>query len=110
MYTCFDKKVVVITGAANGIGKATSTKFAENGAQVVLMARREDKLKELKEFQVNSKLMSLAKKNAIFLHCLPASIGKEVTKEVLYGKQSKVYSQAENRISSVKSVIEYCLK
>ena len=68
------------------------------------------KLKELKNFQVNSKLMSLAKKNAIFLHCLPASIGREVTKEVLYGKQSKVYSQAENRICSVKSVIEYCLK
>jgi len=68
------------------------------------------KLKELKEFQVNSKLMSSAKKNAIFLHCLPASIGKEVTKEVLYGRQSKVYSQAENRICSVKSVIEYCLK
>ena len=46
---------------------------------------------------------------AIFLHCLPASIGKEVTKEVLYGKQSRVYSQAENRISSVKGVIKYCL-
>jgi len=68
------------------------------------------KLKELIKFQVNSKLMALAKKNAIFLHCLPASIGKEVTKQILYGKQSKVYTQAENRISSVKSVIEYCLK
>jgi len=68
------------------------------------------KLKELKNFQVNSTLMSLAKKNAIFLHCLPASIGREVTKGVLYGKQSKVYSQAKNRICSVKSVIEYCLK
>ena len=39
MYTCFDKKVVVVTGAANGIGKATSTKFAENGAQVILLDR-----------------------------------------------------------------------
>jgi len=73
-------------------------------------SNKNQKLKELKKFQVNSKLMSSAKKNAIFLHCLPASIGKEVTKEVLYGKQSKVYSQAENRICSVKSVIEYCLK
>ena len=73
-------------------------------------SNKNHKLKELKKFQVNSQLMSLAKKNAIFLHCLPASIGKEVTKNVLYGKQSRVYSQAENRISSVKSVIEYCLK
>ena len=54
--------------------------------------------------------MLSAKKNAIFLHCLPASIGREGTKEVLYGKQSRAYSQAENRISSVKSVIEYCFK
>ena len=68
------------------------------------------KLKELKNFQVNSELMSLAKKNAIFLHCLPASIGREVTKEVLYSRKSKVYSQAENRICSVKSVMKYCLK
>ena len=73
-------------------------------------SNKNKKLKELKKFQVNSKLMSSAKKNAIFLHCLPASIGREVTKEVLYGKQSRVYSQAENRISSVKSVIEYCFK
>ena len=73
-------------------------------------SNKNKKLKELKKFQVNSKLMLLAKKNAIFLHCLPASIGREVTKEVLYGKQSRVYSQAENRISSVKSVIEYCFK
>ena len=74
-------------------------------------SNKTQKLKELKKFQVNSKLMSLAKpERAIFLHCLPASTGKEVTKEVLYGRQSKVYSQAENRICSVKSVIEYCLK
>ena len=73
-------------------------------------SNKNKKLKELKKFQVNSKLMLSAKKNAIFLHCLPASIGREVTKEVLYGKQSRVYSQAENRISSVKSVIEYCFK
>ena len=73
-------------------------------------SNKKQKLKELKKFQVNSKLMLSAKKNAIFLHCLPASIGREVTKEVLYGKQSRVYSQAENRISSVKSVIEYCFK
>ena len=73
-------------------------------------SNKNKKLQELKKFQVNSKLMLLAKKNAIFLHCLPASIGREVTKEVLYGKQSRVYSQAENRISSVKGVIEYCFK
>tara|TARA_Y100000590_G_C15700403_1_gene1006547 strand:+ start:961 stop:1869 length:909 start_codon:yes stop_codon:yes gene_type:complete len=73
-------------------------------------SNKKQKLKDLKKFQVNSKLMSIGKKKKIFLHCLPASIGKEVSAEVLYGKQSQVYSQAENRITSVKSVIEYCLK
>ncbi|QQG38648.1 MAG: ornithine carbamoyltransferase [Candidatus Woesearchaeota archaeon] len=52
--------------------------------------------KTLRNFQVNSKVMKLAKK-AIFMHCLPALRGEEVTKDVIDGKQSVVFDQAENR-------------
>ena len=67
------------------------------------------KIKDFKNFQVNSKLMSYTKKNAIFLHCLPASRGQEVSAEVIDGKQSKVWQQALNRLHVQKSILLYCL-
>ncbi len=72
--------------------------------------KNKKKIKNFKNFQVNSKLMSCAKKNAIFLHCLPASRGQEVSAEVLDGKQSKVWQQALNRLHVQKSILLYCLK
>ena len=54
--------------------------------------------------------MGCAKKNAIFLHCHPASRGQEVSAEVLDGKQSKVWQQALNRLLVQKSILLYCLE
>jgi len=64
------------------------------------------KIKDFKNFQINSKLMSLAKKNATFLHCLPR--GSEVSDEVFLGKQSRVWQQALNRVHVQKSILLYC--
>ena len=64
------------------------------------------KLKEFKNFQVNSKVMSYAKKDAIFLHCLPR--GSEVSNDVFLGIQSKVWQQALNRVYVQKSILLYC--
>ena len=64
------------------------------------------KLKEFKNFQVNSKVMSYAKRDAIFLHCLPR--GSEVSNDVFLGKQSKVWQQALNRVHVQKSILLYC--
>ena len=72
--------------------------------------KNKKKIKDFKNFQVNSKLMNCAKKNAIFLHCLPASRGQEVAAKVLDGKQSKVWQQALNRLHVQKSVLLYCLE
>ena len=64
------------------------------------------KLKDFKKFKINSKVMSFAKKDAIFLHCLPRD--SEVSNEVFLSKQSKVWQQALNRVYVQKSILLYC--
>ena len=61
-------------------------------------------------FQVNSDLMSLANDDAIFMHCLPAIRGQEVTAEVIDGPQSVVFDEAENRMHAQKAVLYYYMK
>ena len=67
------------------------------------------KKKILKPYQVNKKLMSAAKSDAIFMHCLPVGRGEEVTDDVIDGKQSVVWRQALNRVHAQKSIIKWCL-
>ena len=70
---------------------------------------KKEKKKSLKNYQVNSKLMKLAKSDAIFMHCLPVGRGEEVTDEVIDGNQSVVWTQALNRVHAQKSIINWCL-
>ncbi|MDE2134726.1 MAG: ornithine carbamoyltransferase [Alphaproteobacteria bacterium] len=63
----------------------------------------------LKAYQVNSRLMSGAAKDAIFMHCLPAHRGEEVTDEVIDGPQSVVWDEAENRLHAQKAILKWCL-
>ena len=60
-------------------------------------------------YQVNDKIMNLAKKNAIFLHCLPAKREQEVTSSVIDGPQSVVWDEAENRLHSQKALLSALL-
>lgn len=64
----------------------------------------------LPKFQVNSSLMKRAKHNAIFLHCLPAKRGQEVTSSVIDGSQSVVWDEAENRLHAQKSLMVALLR
>ena len=64
------------------------------------------KIKDFKKFYINKNLLKYAKKNAIFLHCLPR--GNEVSDEVFLGKQSHVWQQALNRVHVQKSILLYC--
>ena len=70
---------------------------------------KKKKKKALKPYQVNKKIMKLAKSDSIFMHCLPVSRGEETTSEVVDGKQSVVWTQALNRIHAQKSIINWCL-
>jgi len=76
--------------------------------KVISMNDKVNKIKKLdhfKKFKINKKLMSIAKKDCIFLHCLPR--GKEVDEEVFLSKQSKVWQQALNRVYVQKSILLY---
>jgi len=69
-------------------------------------AEKEERLKVfLPHYQVNSELMKLAKRDAIFMHCLPAKRGQEVTDDVIDGKQSVVWQEAENRLHAQKALL-----
>jgi ornithine carbamoyltransferase len=63
----------------------------------------------LKRYQVNARLMARAKPDAIFMHCLPAHRGEEVTADVIDGPQSVVFDEAENRLHAQKGILAWCL-
>ena len=63
----------------------------------------------LRGYQVNERLMELAKPDAVFMHCLPAHRGEEVTNAVLDGPQSVVWDEAENRLHAQKGILLWCL-
>tara|TARA_A100001391_G_scaffold101953_2_gene67790 strand:- start:6937 stop:7878 length:942 start_codon:yes stop_codon:yes gene_type:complete len=89
---------------------------AASGADVVVtdtwismgQAHAEEKLAQLAPYQVDDALMAKAKADAIFLHCLPAHVGEEVTESVFESAQSVVFDEAENRIHGQKSVLLWC--
>ena len=70
----------------------------------------EKKRRLLKPFQVNNKLLSAAKKNSIFMHCLPAHRGQEIEENILENSKSVVWEEAENRLYTQKAILNWCLK
>jgi ornithine carbamoyltransferase len=63
----------------------------------------------LKRYQVNARTMARAKPDALFMHCLPAHRGEEVTDDVIDGPQSVVFDEAENRLHAQKGILAWCL-
>ena len=106
--------------AANAAGAkitlAGDASAAAAGADVVVtdtwismgQTHADEKLAAMAPYQVNAELMAQAKPDAVFLHCLPAHVGEEVTSEVFEGAQSRVFEEAENRIHAQKSVLLWC--
>ena len=64
----------------------------------------------LKRYQVNARLMAKARPDALFMHCLPAHRGEEVTEDVMDGPQSVVFDEAENRLHAQKGILTWCLQ
>ncbi|WP_084709441.1 ornithine carbamoyltransferase [Rubrobacter aplysinae] len=79
--------------------------YADVWASMGQESEAEDRRERFASYQVNGELMSLAWEEAIFLHCLPAHRGEEVTEEVIDGPRSRVFDQAENRLHAQKSLL-----
>jgi len=71
---------------------------------------KEQRIKDFTPYQINAEAMSWAKKDAIFMHCLPGYRGEEMTDEVVEGSQSVVFDQAENRMHTEKAILTLIVK
>ena len=95
----------------------TDPKAAARGADLILAdtwvsmgdTDYAERMAALEPYQVNAGLMALAAPDALFMHCLPAHRGEEVTEGVLDGPQSVVWDEAENRLHAQKAVLAWCL-
>jgi ornithine carbamoyltransferase len=91
--------------AASGADALYTDVWVSMGDEAEAQRRRAD----LAPFQLDGDLLAAAKESAIALHCLPAHPGEEITAEVLYGEQSAVWDQAENRLHAQKALLEMLL-
>ncbi len=112
----FEPEPAFVEAARAGGATVTLTQDAQaaaTGADVIVtdtwvsmgQENAAEKIAAMQAFQVDDALMALARPDAVFLHCLPAHVGEEVTQSVIEGPQSRVFDEAENRIHAQKSVL-----
>jgi len=91
--------------AARGADLVTTDVWTSMGFE----AENEERMKDFADWQVDEEMMSIAAKDALFMHCLPAHRGEEVSAGVMDGPQSVVWDEAENRLHVQKALMEYLL-
>jgi ornithine carbamoyltransferase len=114
----FEPDQTIMAAAADRISLTHDPKAASEKADVITTdvwasmgqeGEQHQRASAFASFQVNSELMKLANKDALFMHCLPAHRGEEVTADVIDGPQSVVWDQAENRLHAQKALTELLL-
>ena len=96
---------VIITNDAMEAAKGADAIYTDTWVSMGQEDQKAEKVKAFSPYQVNSELFSVANKDAIFLHCLPAYRGMEVTEEIIDGPHSVVFDEAENRLHAQKAVM-----
>jgi len=117
-YECDEKSVELAKEAAAQTGatiitchdpieavKDADVVYTDTWISMGMESEKEERLKVFLPYQVNKELMQKAKEDAIFMHCLPAYRGFEVTADVIDGPQSVVFDEAENRLHAQKAVL-----
>ncbi|MDX6388829.1 MAG: ornithine carbamoyltransferase [Gaiellaceae bacterium] len=118
-YRPVEEAVQIARDAGGTVELVTDPKAAVAGADVLYTDvwtsmgqedERERRLRDLTGYGINAELVALAGKDAIVLHCLPAHYGEEITEEVLYGPQSAVWDEAENRLHAQKALMALVIR
>ncbi|MBI4399575.1 ornithine carbamoyltransferase [Candidatus Micrarchaeota archaeon] len=102
-------KVEVVTDPEKGV-KGADVIYTDVWVSMGMEEEKAERMKAFVKYQVNQDLVKLAKKDCIVMHCLPAHRGQEITSEVLDGKNSAVWDQAENRLHAQKALLLYLMK
>jgi len=97
-------KVRIVYDPVEG-AKGANVVYADVWASMGQKNKLEEKMKTLKAFQINNKLLSYCEDDVIVMHCLPAERGREITDEVMDGPHSVVFDQAENRLHAQKAIM-----
>ena len=101
-----NKKKIFIYNDPKKAASAADVIFSDKVISLNDKVNKKKKIAQFKKFKIDKKLMSYAKKDCIFLHCLPR--GNEVTNDIFLGKRSHVWQQALNRVHVQKSILLYC--
>lgn len=114
---CFPHQEILKQFSNENLRVFSNPNEAVEGADVIItdtwvsmgMDQNLNRLKKFKKFQLNSKLVNKTKKKSFILHCLPAHRGEEITNEIIDGKNSLVWDEAENRLYTHQSILLWCL-
>lgn len=98
-------KSLVITEDPAEAAKDADVIYTDTWVSMGMEAEKAERIKVFMPYQVNAELMKKAKDDAIFLHCLPAYRGYEVTEDVIDGEHSAIFDEAENRLHAQKAVM-----
>jgi ornithine carbamoyltransferase len=97
--------VVEVTQDARAAAEDADVLYTDVWTSMGQDEERDRRLRDLREYRIDESTVRLASERAIVLHCLPAHYGEEITEEVLYGPQSAVWDQAENRLHAQKGLL-----
>lgn len=100
---------VTIFDTALAAAKNTDLCVTDVWASMGQEEEQQQRERDFKDYQINSAVMSAANQDALFMHCLPAHRGEEVSAEVIDGPQSVVFDEAENRLHAQKALLEFLL-
>ena len=101
---------VILTDDISKVISKTNVIYTDVWVSMGDEAETDSRLRAFQSFQVNSDLMAAAQSNCIFMHCLPANIGQEVTEAVFESSKSRVFDQAENRMHAQNGIMDWIMK